>query len=199
MTTGNTIPYQARLAVKQAAGKYADNSTREGLTMSKKWLWLIIAAVGVGGFVAGMVVAQEGNYDFLPAFYAESHTPTLVAWRELQFNAYEDREMYLTERLGQTSCVLYVEEWGIDLEVDTSTEPGWDMYLGDGDFACSDEEVRTTYAEAAEEIVDSVRVYFPEIADEDLYIEFYMGGVLPVAGWEDGETLVGDEVDFLWW
>ncbi len=166
--------------------------------MSKKWLWLTIGAVAVVGFVAGMVVAQEGDFDFLPAYYAESHTPTLVAWREVQFNAFEDRELYLTDRLAQTSCALFVEDWGIDLEVGTSTEPDWDMYLGDGYFACSDEEVTTTYAEAAEEIADVVRDYFPELADEDLYIEFYIEDAI-VAAWEDGETFVGDELDALWW
>jgi len=196
--------------------------------MSRKWLWLTIGAVAVVGFVAGMVVAQEGDFDFLPAYYAESHTPTLVAWREVQFNAFEDRELYLTDRLAQTSCALFVEDWGIDLEVGTSTEPDWDMYLGDGYFAlfvedwgidlevgtstepdwdmylgdgyfaCSDEEVTTTYAEAAEEIADVVRDYFPELADEDLYIEFYIEDAI-VAAWEDGETFVGDELDALWW
>ncbi len=165
--------------------------------MSKKWLWLTIGVVAVGGFVAGMVVAQEEDYDFLPAYYSESHTPTLVAWREVQFNALEDGEVYLTDRLGQTSCVLYVEYWGINLEVDTSTKPDWDMYLGDGDFACGDEEVRTTYAEAAEKLADIVRDYFPEIADEDLGIEFFMEDV-PVAEREHGETLVGDEMLELW-
>ena len=165
--------------------------------MSKKWLWLTIGAVAVVGFVAGMVVAQEGDFDFLPAYYAESHTPTLVAWREVQFNAFEDRELYLTDRLGQTSCALFVEDWGIDLEVGTSTEPDWDMYLGDGDFACSDEELIATYAEAAEELADSVRDYFPEIADEYLCMNFYMEGEI-VAQWEDGETYVGDEVDYFW-
>ena len=46
--------------------------------MSKKWPWLTIGAVAVGGFVAGMVVAQEGDLDFLPAHYSESHTPAPV-------------------------------------------------------------------------------------------------------------------------
>jgi len=167
--------------------------------MTKKWLWLTIAAVAVGGFVAGMVVAQEGDFDFLPAYYAQSHTPTLLAWREVQFNALEDREVYLTDRIGQTSCELYVEEWGIDLEVGTSTEFDWDMYLGDGNFACSEEELRTTYAEVAEEMADIVRDYFPELEDENLYMGFFMEGVM-VAAWEDGETFVGDELfEFLFW
>ncbi len=167
--------------------------------MSKQWLWLIIAAVAVGGLVTGMVVAQEEEWDldFLPEHYAESYTPTLAEWREVQFNAIEDGELYLSERLVQTSCVLYVEYWGINLEVNTSTKPDWDMYLGDGDFACGDEEVKTTYAEAAEKLADIVRDYFPEIADEDLGIEFFMENVL-VAERECGETLVGDEMLELW-
>ena len=167
--------------------------------MTNKWLWLTIVAMVVGAFVAGMVVAQEDewDFDFLPAYYSESHTPTLVAWREVQFNALEDHDVYLTDRVGQTSCELFVEEWGIDLEVGTSTELDWDMYLGDGHFACSEEEVRTTYAEAAEKLADSVRDYFPEIADGDLGIEFFMENV-PVAERECGETLVGDEMLGLW-
>ncbi len=167
--------------------------------MSKKWLWLTIGVVVVA-FVAGMVVAQEEeelDLDYLPEYYLESHTPTLAEWREVQFNALEDGELYLTDRLVQTSCVLYVEYWGINLEVNTSTKPDWDMYLGDGDFACGDEDVRTTYAEAAEKLADSVRDYFPEIADGDLGIEFFMEDV-PVAEWEQGETLVGDEMLGLW-
>ena len=163
--------------------------------MSKKWLWLTIGAVAVVGFVAGIVVAQEGDFDFLPAYYAESYTPTLVEWREVQFNATEDRERYLTDRLRQTSCALYVEDEGINLVVDTSTDPDWDMYLGDRDWACSEEELKTTYAEAAEDIVDSVRKYFPEVADEDLHVVFSIEDyVWPAAVWEDGETIVGDEV-----
>ena len=164
--------------------------------MTKKWLWLTIGAVAVVGFVAGMVVAQEEEWDldFLPAYYSESYTPTLVEWRKVQFNAFETREAFLTDRLRQTNCVLYLDEWGINLTVRTSTEPDWDMYLGDRDWACSEEEVKTTYAEAAEEIVDSVRNYFPEIADEDLHVVFYIeGSSWPVAVWEDGETFVGNE------
>ena len=185
------------LTGKQAAGKYTDNFTMEGLTMSKKWLWLTIGAVAVVGFVAGMVVAQEEDFDFLPAYYSESYTPTLVEWREVQFNALEGYERYLTDRLVQTSCVLDINEYGMPLRVGTSTTPDWDMYLGDGDFACGDEDVRTTYTEAAEKLADSVRDYFPEIADEDLGIEFFMED-LPVAEWEHGETLVGDEMLKLW-
>ena len=169
--------------------------------MSNKWLWLTMTAVAVVAFVAGMVVAQEEEWDldFLPAYYSESYTPTLVEWREVQFNALEDHDVYLTDRVGQTSCELYVEEWGIDLEVGTSTELDWDMYLGDGHFACSEEEVRTTYAEAAEELADVVRDYFPELADENLCIGFFMEDVM-VAAWEDGETFVGDELfEFLFW
>ena len=37
-----------KLTGKQTAGKCADNFTREGPTMSKKWLWLTIAVVLVG-------------------------------------------------------------------------------------------------------------------------------------------------------
>ncbi len=167
--------------------------------MTRNWLWLTIGAVAVVGFVAGMVVAQEEEWDldFLPAYYSESYTPTLVEWREVQFNALEDGERHLTDRLVQTSCALYVEYWGINLEVDTSTKPDWDMYRGDGYFACSDEELRTTYTEAAEKLADIVRDYFPEIADEDLGIEFFMEDVL-VAEREHGETLVGDEMLELW-
>ena len=165
--------------------------------MSKKWLWLTIAAVAVGGFAAGMVVAQEEewDFDFLPASYAESHTPTLVEWREVQFNALEPRRAYLTDRLRQIRCVLSVTEWGIALVVYTSTQPGWDMYLGDGAWACSDEEVKTTYAEAVEEIADSVRNYFPVADDEALNIEFWIEDRV-VAGWEYGIMYVGDELIF---
>ena len=162
--------------------------------MSRKWLWLTIGAVAVGGFVAGMVVAQEGDFDFLPAYYSESHTPTLVAWREVQFNASETYEAYLTDRLWKTSCVLDVNNYGMVMRVGTSTTPDWDMYLGDEAFACSDEEVMATYAEAAEELADVVRDYFPEIADEDLQMWFFMEDEM-VALWEDGATLVGEELD----
>ncbi len=164
--------------------------------MNRKWLWLVIVAVAVGGFVAGVVVAQEEDWDwdywYLPEYYSESYTPTLVEWKELAFNTYEDRKAWLTDRLQQTSCALWVTELGINVEVDTRTKSGWDMYLGDGDFACSDEEVRATYTEAAEEILDLVYDYFPELDEEDVWIEFFIEDVL-VASWVYGEMLLEGE------
>ena len=164
--------------------------------MNRKWLWLVIVAVAVGGFVVGVVVAQEEDWDwdlwYLPEYYSESYTPTLAEWTELEFNAYEDRKAWLTDRLQQTSCVLWVAEWGIDVEVDTRTSSDWDMYLGAGDFACSDEEVRATYAEAAEEILDLVYDYFPELDEEDVWIDFFIEDV-PVASWEYGDMLLEGE------
>ena len=88
--------------------------------MNRKWLWLVIVAVAVAGFVAGVVVAQEEDWDwdiwYLPDYYSESYTPTLAEWTELEFNAYEDRKAWLTDRLQQISCILWVTELGIDVE-----------------------------------------------------------------------------------
>jgi len=162
--------------------------------MNRKWLWLVIIAVAVGGFVVGVVVAQEddGYFWFLPERYSESYTPTLGEWRVVQFNAFEDGEWPLTDRLQQTNCTLWVSDMGLDLEVDTRTRPGWDVYLGDGEFACSDDEVKAAYTEAAEKIADTVSDYFPELDTEDLWIDFFIGDKRIVA-WIGGEMFLNPD------
>ena len=159
--------------------------------MSKRWLWLTIAAVAVA-FAAGWGIAQEDReYPYLPAEYSEAHTPTLAEWTEVEFNAYWNCAGYLTDRLNKINCTVLAFPWGLDVDVETETRPEWNMYEGDGDFLCSDEEVRATYAEAAEEIMDWLIIDF-EIAAEDVEIDFYIEGA-GVGVWEGGEmTLAGE-------
>ena len=161
--------------------------------MSKRWLWLTIVAVAVA-FAAGWGVAQEARvFPYLPAEYSEEYTPTLAEWREVEFNAFWNCEGPLTDHLRMISCRLLAMPGGLWVYVDTKTRPEWDMYEGDGDFSCPDEEVRATYAEAAEGLARSVRIDFEEIADEDVGIRFSIHGH-NVGVWQDGEmTLEAEE------
>ena len=108
--------------------------------MNRKWLWLVIVAVAVGGFVVGVVVAQEDDWDiwYLPEKYSEPYTPTLLEWKELDFNAQSAHEAWLSDRLQRTYCTLCSMDEFMFMEVGTKTQPGWDMYMGVGQFACSD-------------------------------------------------------------
>jgi len=166
--------------------------------MTKKWLWLTIGAVAVA-FVAGVVVAQEGlKYPYLPAEYSELYLPTKAEWRGMQLTANQNCEGSLSDKLIKTHLQTFVLPTGIILSVDTKPQPGWNVYLGNGRFSCSDREVRAAYAEAADrgsgtDIMNLVRLSLPGIADEDVVMHFYIRGG-SVGTWTDGVmTLVGDE------
>ena len=86
---------------------------------------------------------------------------------------------------------------GLELLVGTQTQPEWNMYRGDGHFSCSDREVRSTYQEAADggedSIMASVYTFFPQIADKDVTIVFFINSS-PVGTWHGGKmTLEGEE------
>ena len=161
--------------------------------MSKRWLWLTIAAVAVA-FAAGWGVAQEDQeYPYLPAEYSEAYIPTMAEWREMEFNAFWNCEGPLTDRLKTISCRVLAMAGGVVVYVDTKTRPEWDMCEGNGDFSCPAEEVRATYAAAAEGLARSVRINFEEIADENVQIRFSIHGH-NVGVWQGGEmTLAGEE------
>ena len=74
--------------------------------MSKRWLLLIIVAVAVVGFGAGVVVAKEGlKYPYLLEEYSQPYIPTFAEWRALQLTASQNCEGYLSSHLIQTSCI----------------------------------------------------------------------------------------------
>ena len=162
--------------------------------MNRKWLWLVIVAVAVGGFVVGVVVAQEDDWDiwYLPESYSESYTPTLLEWKELDFNAANAHEAWLSDRLQRTYCTLCSMDEFMFMEVGTKTQPGWDMYMGDGQFACSDEEVRATYAEAARHELMAISLCFPGIDKEAVTIDFLIEGK-SIGYWWDGEIMLGTD------
>ena len=162
--------------------------------MSKKWLWLTIGVVAVGGFVAGVVVAQEARkYPYLPEKYSEAYTPTLAEWRGIVLCSICNSSSYLTDRLLRCSMVAVAKPAHLFVNVDTKTQPGWNTYLGNGRFSCSDREVRAAYEEAAAEGMQFVWVLFPEISESDVQIEFQIQGAL-VGTWQGGKmTLEGEE------
>ena len=161
--------------------------------MSKRWLLLIIVAVAVVGFGAG-VVAKEGlKYPYLPEKYSDHYVPTLAEWKELKLVAYKNRVGTLTSRLIKDGLSAYLLEQYLSLVVGTETQPSWKVYRGNGRFSCADREIRAAYQEAAEKLVRDVRIYFPGIAEKDVQIDFFILGA-PVGTWQDGKmTLEGEE------
>ncbi|MCK4323381.1 MAG: hypothetical protein KAW89_02545 [Armatimonadetes bacterium] len=159
--------------------------------MNRQWLWLVIVAVAVGGFVVGVVVAQEDDWDiwYLPESYSEPYTPTLLEWKELDFNARSAHEAWLSDRLQRTYCTVSSMDEFMFVEVGTKTQPEWDMYMGDGKFACSDEELRATYAEAAQIELMVISLCFPGIEKEAVTIDFLIDDK-SIGHWWDGEMIL---------
>ena len=163
--------------------------------MSKKWLWLTIAVVTAGAFTAGWVLAQEDRrFPYLPEKYELAYVPTLAEWRALWFTAYQNCTDALSDGLVKTSANIHLADPScLKVEVDTETQSGWDVYLGNGRFSCSDGEVRAAYEEAAEELMVPLRFCFREIADDDVRIAFAIKSS-PVGTWQGGKmTLKGEE------
>ncbi len=148
--------------------------------------------------------AQEGlRYPYLPAKYSEIYIPTVAGWRALQLSTYLSGYTGLSDRLQLTGFKAWFPAYGelhgpspgLLLAVNTTTQPGWNTHLGKGRFSCSDREVRASYKEASREIMKHVRTegYFPEIADQNVYIGF-MIHTYKVGIWHGGTMkLEGEE------
>lgn len=117
----------------------------------------------------------------------------MAEWQALKLTAYSNTEVGVTDRLIRTSCAALTLPSGLNLIVDTRTQPAWDVYLGNGQFACPDREVRAAYQEAVEPIIRYTHAFFPEIADKDIQIDFFMHNS-EVGSWQGGKmTLEGEE------
>lgn len=79
-------------------------------------------------------------------------------------------------KLVKIRLLAWISPTGLVLSVDTDPQPSWNVYRGKGQWSCSDREVRAAYLEAADSgtfsIMKRVRKSFPDIADEDVTIEF---------------------------
>ena len=126
-----------------------------------------------------------------------STAPTIITDKDLvalELTAYSNNTDFLTERLQQTSFTAY---WHFDthelhLFVDTRPQPDWPTYLGNGRFSCSDREVRAAYEEAATNVMERVRYYFPRITDRQVTIDFAVLGA-PVGTWRGGRMVLEGE------
>jgi len=173
-----------------------------GLMKNKK-----IALIVVGGLVllllgglCGWAVASNQKvkgYPFLSDSYNAEHIPIFAQWMELEFTAVHNHESYLTDKLVRTDCVAYLLEDRLSICVDTRTQPGWDVYLGEGRFSVSDRELRAAYTEATNRILKDIRIYFPEkesgLSDQEIEIAFAIYGS-EVGVWKGGVfKLEGEE------
>ena len=163
--------------------------------MSRR-IWLVVVVCVLVSFAAGWTVAQEGRFfRYLPAEYSEPYTPTLGQWRALDLTAHLNSKGHLTDQLVRSSLKALAFPDALSLIVDTQTQPKWDVYRGDRRFDCTDRELRAAYLEAAGDIMESVRLCFPEIADDDVKIEFFIQGT-DIATCQGGKiTLVGEPAD----
>jgi len=165
--------------------------------MMSRRLWLVVVFCALVSFAAGWTVAQEGRFfPYLPAEYSERYTPTLAEWRALDLTAHLNSEAHLTDQLLRAGLTAHALPDALLLIVDTQTQPTWDVHRGDRRFDCTDRELRAAYLEAAGDTMELVRIFhFPEIADEDVKIEFFIRGA-SIATWQGGKiTLVGERAD----
>jgi len=166
--------------------------------LKTRWIWTVVGVIVVLSFLAGWAVAQETlKYPSLPAAYSAPYMPTLGEWRALEFTAHENCSEFLTNRLIRRSCRAHLSPEGLKVIVDTRPQPTWDVYLGNGRFACSDRELRAAYEEAADgsstSIMNYVRALFPGIDSNHVVIEFGIQGSL-VGTWHNGRmTLEGED------
>ncbi len=136
--------------------------------------------------------AAAEQYPYLPQSYGQTHSATDAEWRTLRLTAAHNAESYLTEKLVRTRLTAWLSPTYLDVMVGTRPQSTWDAYAGKGDFTCPDRELRAEYADAAANLMDAVRDYFPAISDQDVRIRFSILGH-HVGTWQGGEMKLKGE------
>lgn len=122
----------------------------------------------------------------------------------LRLTAYLSGEQFLTTKLKTVTVRVYHVggTWaigGLAVEVNTATQPSWNVYLGRGRFSVSDRELRAAYTEAGAAFAEMVRAEIDTTTDAYiLVVHFAIRGssVGRWNGWGDGVlTLEGEEAD----
>lgn len=171
------------------------------MTMTPKWLWLIIGVVAVAVVVGVVVMPEVGRlsqqvglkYPYLPAEDSQEYIPTKAEWKALVFTARVNAQSQLTEKLFSNQSQLRARPTDLWLHTGTQATPKWPVALGGGRFSCSDREVRAAYEEAADVIMKSVRASFPSVSDKNVKIRFSEAESI-IGTWTDGKmTLEGEE------
>ncbi len=181
--------------------------------MGKKWLWPTVVAVALV-FVIGWVVAQEERpVPYLPQKYSESYAPTLAEWHAIKLMAQLNTgSRYLSGPLVVEWCVVanplqHPEE--LFLWVDMGFQRTGGVFFGgrhgqperleppwqEGELSRLYEALggkETMCEEAAAKVMETVRIYFPEIADKDVKIYFTMLGKA-LGTWQGGKTTLAAE------
>ncbi len=181
--------------------------------MSNKWIWLTVVTVALL-IMVGWVVAQEKQLlPYLPQKYSESYTPTLAEWHALKLMAQLNTgSRYLSGPFIVEWCVVanplkHPEE--LLLRIDMAFQRTAGMFIGgrhehperlepvrqEGALAGIYEALGGKEAvceEAAAKVMDTVRIYFPEIADKDVKVYFTMLGKA-LGTWQGGKTTLAAE------
>lgn len=130
-----------------------------------------------------------------------SHVPSAEEWGSLLTTAYSNSEMYLTDNLVSASMTVEHLWWSAIeadspsylISVNTKTQPGWNVYIGNGRFSVSDRVVRAAYRDAAQYIVSELLMgSVAAVPHEEILIAFYINGV-EVGYWRDGEMILAGE------
>lgn len=159
----------------------------------------VLVLLLLGSFLGWAVASNHGRKrcPFLSDFYNEEIPLTMADWEVLYFTAYNNCEEYLTDKLIQESCKAFLLEMGLTVTVNTKTQSPWNVYLGEGRFSVSDRELRAAYIEAAERVLENIRIYFSEegsgLSDQEITINFAIRGS-PIGTWRGGSfKLAGEE------
>lgn len=130
-----------------------------------------------------------------------SYVPSMEEWSSLLTTAYNNSQIYLTDNLLATSMTVEYLWWNAiqsglpsyHIAVNTTTQPGWSVYMGNGRFSVSDRVVRAAYNAAAQYIVTQLlRGNLTERPHDDILITFYIHGA-EVGYWTNGMmTLAGE-------
>lgn len=95
----------------------------------------------------------------------------------LEMNSTLNTALYaLTPKVIKNSfyCVKYRPDgsnnWYLGVVVDTRPQVGWNVYIGEGKFSVSDDEVRRAYREAGETVVNTMLNFLAMGTDPDIIV-----------------------------
>ncbi len=137
----------------------------------------------------------KGKYKYLAPIYNQPYQPTVADWEALSVTAQSSGQTYLTDKLIRDVAIFFLLPDGMTAHVGTSCQPAWNNYLGEGKWAVSDRELRQAYQDAAEKILQTIRISFGKdsgLTNKEITINFFIRGE-PLGTWTNGTLKLAGE------
>jgi hypothetical protein len=167
----------------------------------KPWAALALGMV-VGGLVGSLANppwaagAQEAEtppedrppaeYPYLPERFGQPFIPSVADWQALRLTALGAATTRITAEFHRQHVTCFPTQQGLFLTLDLLPVDGWEGYAGGGRFNIPDEEAAGVVGRAVGETLRFVRIFFPEVQDENLAVQVHVNSER-VGLWRDGE------------